>query len=183
VPTPLTITADRGFGNGARLSGVTVEGTPVTIEWDAGRPFVLSSGGGLVLDPVRIDLTPEGLRLNLADAIHGLVPGTYHLDTPVALGSSGVAEARESAVFAATESSRLELRGDAALLLGPDQPRHLLGPGRVHLEGTLELTDAGGTRTVASLDAAEGPFDLTLTPTAGGGWAITAQLGGELSAT
>jgi hypothetical protein len=183
LPTPLTVTADRGFGNGGRLSGVTVDGTPVTIEWDAGRPFVLSSGGALVVDPVRIDLTAEGLRLNLADGVHGLQPGTYHLDTPVALGSSGVAEARESVVFAATDASTFEPRGDAALFLGRDQPRRVVGPGRVHLEGALQLQDGAGTRSIGSLDAGEGAYDLTLTPAADGGWTVTALLGGEVTAT
>ena len=43
VPAPFTITADPGFGNGGRVAGVLVDGTPATIEWDAGRPFVISS--------------------------------------------------------------------------------------------------------------------------------------------
>jgi hypothetical protein len=181
ITTPLTVIADRGFGNGGRITGVLVDGTPATIEWDAGRPFVLSSGGAMVLDPVRMDLTPEGIRLNLADAVHLFTAGNYHLDTPVAVGTSGVAGARESVVFSATAESRFEARGDAALFLDAARPRHLLGPGVVHLEGTLEISDATGKRTVGRVDAAEGAFDVTLTPVAGGGWTVRALLGGELT--
>src|SRR4051794_13573280 len=62
-PTPLTVTSDRGFGNGGEINGVTVDGSPASIVWDGGRPFVLASGGGLVLDPVNADLAAEGIRL------------------------------------------------------------------------------------------------------------------------
>jgi len=183
VPTPLTVNAERGFGNGGEITGVKVDGSPAAIEWDAGRPFVLSSGGALVLDPVVADLVPEGVRLDLAPAVHTFSPGTYHLDTPVAVGSSGVAGARESVVFDATSSSTFEPRGDAALVLGPDKARHLLGPGVVHLEGSLELTDASGDRTVTRLDAAQGAFDLILTPAPGGGWTVDGLLAGDITAS
>ena len=182
VDSPFTITANRGFGNGGTITGVTVDGMVATVEWDAGRPFVISSGGALVVDPVRIDLTPEGIRLNLADGVHGFEPGTYHLDTPVAVGTSGVAMPRETLVFHATAESRFQPRGDAALFLDAQQVRHLVGPGVVHLEGTLELADASGTRAVASLDATEGPFEITLTPLDDGGWTIDARLGGGITA-
>jgi hypothetical protein len=182
IAAPFTITADRGFGNGGRITGVTVEGTAATIEWDAGRPFVISSGAALVLDPVRIDLAPEGrFRLNLADGVHAFEAGTYHLDTPVAVGSSGVASPRETVVFDATTASRFEPRGDAALFLDANRARQFLGPGTIHLEGTFELTDAAGTRAVTRVDGAEVPFDIVLTPVAGGGWTIDGRVGGKLT--
>ena len=183
VPAPFTITADRGFGNGGRLAGVTVDGAPATIEWDAGRPFVMSSGGALVLDPVPVDLVPEGLRVGLAHAVHGLTAGTYELDTPVAVGTSGVAGARESVAFEAAAGATFEGRGDAGLVLSPSQPRRFLGPGTIHLEGALELTSGTEKHTVTRLDAGEGAFDLILAPAPGGGWTVAAQLGGEITAT
>ena len=182
VTGPFTITADRGFGNGGTLTGVRVEGTPATIEWDAGTPFVISSGGALVVDPVRVDLTPEGIRLNLADGVHGFAPGTYNLDTPVAVGSSGVASPRESVVFDANGETRFELRGDAALFLQASQERKLRGPGVVHLEGVFEVRDGSGTRTAARLDVGEAPFEITLTPSGDGGWRLDARLAGEITA-
>ena len=182
VAVPFTVTADRGFGNGGRVTGVLVDGSPATIEWDAGRPFVLSSGVALVLDPIAMDVVPEGLRLDLAGAVHALLPGDYHLDTPVAVGTSGVASARESVDFEAIEGSAFEGRGDAAIVLPASQPRRVVGPGVAHLEGSLQLTDAAGTRTITRLDAAEGPFDLTLTPSPDGGWAVDGRLGGQVTA-
>jgi len=183
LATPFTVVSERGFGNGGELNGVKVEGTPASVVWDGGRPFVLSSGGAMVLDPVTVDLVPEGLRLALGDAVQGFTPGTYQLDTPVAVGTSGVAGARDSVTFDADDSSSFSARGDAAVVLPPDAARHLLGPGVVHLEGTLELTDAAGSRSATTLDAAAGAFDLTLSPTPGGGWSITAILQGETTTT
>jgi hypothetical protein len=177
------VVSDRGFGNGGEITGVTVEGTAKTIVWDGGRPFVLTSGGQLVLDPVPVDLTPEGLRLALSDAVHAFTPGTYQLDTPVAVGASGVAEARDAVTFESTADSRFEPRGDAALVLPASAPRRLVGPGTVHLEGTLELTDATGTRAVVTLDMATGAYDVALTPSPEGGWTVTATLQGETTAT
>lgn len=182
LAAPFTITAERGFGNGGTITAVRVEGTPATIEWDAGRPFVISSGRALLLDPVSMDLTPIGIRLNLADGVHGFAAGTYHLDTPVAVGSSGVASPRESVVFDADDDSRFELRGNAALFLQGSSVRRLRGPGTVHLEGTFELRDQTGTRSVTKVDVEDAPFELTLTPADGGGWRLEARLGGEITA-
>jgi hypothetical protein len=182
IDGPFTIFADRGFGNGGTLTGVRVDGTPATIEWDAGTPFVISSHGALVLDPVRMDLTPNGIRLNLADAVHGFAPGTYHLDTTVAVGSSGVARPRETVVFDADDSTRFELRGDAAIFLDPSRVRRLRGPGVVHLEGTFDLRDRSGTRAVTRVDVSEAPFEITLTPVAEGGWRLDGRLGGQIAA-
>lgn len=172
VPVPLTIVAEAGFGNGGELTGVLVDGAPSTVVWDGGRPFVLSVGGALVLDPVDVDLVPEGLRLLLGGGTHGLVAGSYHLDTPVAVGSEGIATPHDTVDFEATAESRFEARGNAALVLGPSSPRRLLGPGRVHLEGALERTDAAGTTTATSFDVDAAAFDLTFAPVTGGGWSV-----------
>ncbi|MEO7572823.1 MAG: hypothetical protein ABIX10_10330 [Acidimicrobiales bacterium] len=182
VATPLTIVSDRGFGNGGELAGVEVEGTGATVVWDGGRPFMLSSGGSMILDPVNLDLVTEGLRLALGGSVQAFTPGTYRLDTPVAVGTRGVAAARDSVTFDANDRSSFATRGDAALFLSPDAPRHLLGPGLVHLEGALEVVAADGSRRATILDAAAAAFDITLSPIPGGGWSITAILQGEVVA-
>jgi hypothetical protein len=101
----------------------------------------------------------------------------------VAVGSSGVAGARESVVFDATEGSTFEPRGNASLVLSPAKARRLLGPGVVHLEGTFALSDATGKRPATRLDAGEGAFDLLFTPATGGGWTVEGLLGGDVSAS
>lgn len=162
MPTPLTITSERGFGNGATLTRVGVDGTESSIVWDGGRPFVLAGDGGLIADPVVVDLVPEGLRFLLGGSTHRLVPGGYQLDTPVAIGTSGVATPRDSVAFTATDDTRLEGRGDAALVVGLSQPQRLRGPGRVEIEGALELTDATGVRSTSALVMDLAAFDLTV---------------------
>lgn len=176
VPTPLTLVSDRGFGNGAELTGVTVNGRPSVVVWDGGRPFVLSSGPGLVLDPLTVDLVPEGVRLGLGGGAHRLVPGPYRLDTPVAVGGEGIATSREAVDFVAGDSAQLEAKGDASLVLGPTGEVHLTGPGVVHLEGRFSINRAEGAQEATSLDLAEGPFDIVLSPVEGGGWLVSATL-------
>jgi hypothetical protein len=172
LPAPITVVSDRGFGNGGELTGVLVDGRPATVVWDGGRPFVLSSGAALVVEPGPVDLVPEGLRLLLGGGAHRLRPGSYRLDTPVAVGSTGIATPRDGVTFDATDGSLFEARGDAGVVLGPDAARRFTGPGAVHLEGALELTDAAGTRAATTLDAAAVAFELTFTPDGAGGWAV-----------
>lgn len=179
VPTPLTIVSDRGFGNGAELTDVVVGGDASTIVWDGGRPFVLSSGGALVVDPSTVDLVPDGLRLVLGGGVHRLTPGSYQLDTPVAVGRAGIASPRDAVAFDATEASLLAARGDAALTLSGEAARRFTGPGLVHLEGALELRDAGGTRAAPAFDLAQGAFELTFTPDGGGGWTVSGLIDGS----
>ncbi len=176
IPTPLTIESERGFGNGAELTGVLVEGRESAIVWDGGRPFVLSSGPGLSLEPVTVELTEEGLRLALGNGEHELEPGTYRLDTPVAVGRSGVATPMDSVTFEATEDTRLEARGDAALLLGATEGQRFVGPGFVHLEGELLIDQAEGVQPATSLDLSSNPFDLELTAFDDGRWSVSGTI-------
>ena len=165
-PTPLTVTAERGFGNGGRIAGVTVDGSPATIEWDAGRPFVLSSGGALVLDPVhrRADPRRAAPRPRRRGAhLRRPAPTTSTRRSPSA--PPAWPGARESVVFDAIDGLHVRApRRRGARPRPGASPGTCSGPGVVHLEGTLELTDASGTRAVTRLDAAEGAFDLILTP-------------------
>jgi hypothetical protein len=176
VPTPLTLVSGRGFGNGGELTGVLVDGAASAVVWDGGRPFVLSGGPGLVLDPLTVDLTPEGLRATLGGGVHALEPGDYRLDTPVAVGQAGVATPYDALDLVATPDAQLEASGDTALLLAPDGIWRFAGPGLVHLEGSLILTRPEGAQQAVSLDLTEGPFELELAPLEGGGWSVTGRI-------
>ncbi len=172
MPAPFTISSERGFGNGGELTSVEVDGQPSTIVWDGGTPFVLSSGGSLVLDPVALVLANGGLQAVLGQGNHALTPGTYQLDTSVAVGTEGVATPRDGVTFEAVDGTLFEARGDASILFGPDAPRRFIGPGEVLLAGTLDITDDDGTRTVGDLVAELAAFDLTFTPDGTGVWTV-----------
>lgn len=172
VSTPLTVMSDRGFGNGGQVTGVEIGDETSEIVWDGGRPFELSGAGGITIDPVTAELVPDGIRLVLGGATHRFVPGTYRLDTPVAVGTSGVATPRDSVSFDASDRTLLSAKGDASLLLDPKVSHQLRGPGRVHLEGVLELTDAAGTRSTTSLTVDRAAFELTFSPDGAGGWTV-----------
>ncbi len=162
---PLTIDApERGSGNGAEVRGILVDGKPATVVWDAGRPLQLKSGAALVLDPVTIDLAPTGLVLSLGGAVHGFAPGTYRIDTPVALGQSGLARPRDTVTFDADERSTMEVKGSPAILLPRVIALILRGPGRVTLTGDLRAITADGNRAVHAIELPSGPFEIELTP-------------------
>lgn len=180
VDTPLTVVSERGLGNGGELTGVSVNGKPSSIVWDGGRPFLLSSGPGLVLDPVEVDLIDGEIRCRLGGGAHSVGPGTYQLDTPVAVGGSGIATPRDAVAFVATRTSRFEAHGDAALVLAAGAPHTFTGPGLVHLEGDLRIDHAQGAQMVRTLDLRSGAFELTFAPTEGGGWTVSGQVDSEI---
>lgn len=176
TPTPLTLVSDRGFGNGGELTGVTVEGRDSAIVWDGGRPFVLSSGPGLVTDPATVDLVEGSLRVSLGGGAHALEPGTYRLDTPVAVGERGVATPRDTVTFVAGEHAQLEAHGDTALLLGAAEGQGFVGPGNVHLEGDLVVDQPEGSQRATSLDLADQKFELVLTAYEDGRWTVSGRV-------
>lgn len=182
VATPLTISSERGFGNGGELTSIVVDGEPSTIVWDGGRPLTLSSGGALRLDPVGLTLVPAGLKAVLGQSNHALTPGTYELDAPVAVGQAGIATPRDTVTFDAVDGSLFEARGDASLILGPEAPHRVVGPGKVLLTGTFEIVDADGTRSASSLGTEVVPFDLTFTPDGAGGWTVDGVVDGAVTA-
>ena len=102
-----------------------------------------------------------------------VLAGGYQLDTPVAVGGSGIATPRESVAFTAGAGARFEAHGDAALELPGDAQHSFTGPGLVHLEGRLEVTTENREQDATTLDLANGPYELTLSPTEGGGWTHT----------
>ena len=176
VPTPLTLESGRGFGNGGELTGVTVEGRASAIVWDGGRPFVLTSGPGLVPDPTTVDLVDGALRVSLGGGAHALEPGTYRLDTPVAVGAQGVATPRDSVTFVAGEEAQLEADGDTALVLATTEGQGFTGPGNVHLEGDLLVDQEEGVQEATSLDLQGQPFELVFTGFEGGRWTVSGRV-------
>ena len=179
VPTPFTIEADRGFGNGLDLTGVAVNGLPSVLVWDGGRPFEVASGGTLLLGLVTADLEGDGIRASLAGGDHHLSAGTYHVNTPVAVGSSGVATSVETVTFDADADTRLNATGNASVRLPPATYRMVVR-GALHLEGSFSVAGAASP-DVSRVDADGGVTELTLTATSDGGWTVSAAVGGQVT--
>jgi hypothetical protein len=146
------------------------------VVWDGGRPFVLSSGPGLVLDPATVDLGADGVRITLGGGVHALEPGGYRLDTPVAVGQAGVATPYDALDLTAGPAAQLEAFGDTALVLGPTGAWRFAGPGLVHLEGELLVDRPEGVQSATVLDLRAGPFELELAPVEGGGWSVIGRI-------
>jgi hypothetical protein len=180
LAAPFTMTATRGFGNGAQLPNVRVNGAISNVSWDAGRPFVLSSGPGVELDPSTVDLTPSGFRLLVGDTAASFLSGTYQLDTPVAVGGASTTPTEKDAVTFDVrdgDGAQLQPTGDANIVLAPSRGAvHLKGPGRVHLEGSFTVTVDGKRRSARSVDLRTGPYELVFTPASGGGWIVAGEV-------
>jgi hypothetical protein len=179
LPAPFTMTATRGFGNGAQLPNVRVNGAISNISWDGGRPFVLTAGPGVQLDPVNVDLTPDGFRLLLGDTASTFLPGTYQLDTPVAVGGASTTPVEKDRVTFTVrdgDGAQLQPTGDANVVLSRDGAVHLKGPGSVHLEGDVVVTVDGKKHSAKRLDLRVGPYDLVFTPASKGGWFVAGEV-------
>jgi hypothetical protein len=46
----------------------------------------------------------------------------------------------------------------------------------VHLVGDLVVTTEQGDQLASSLDLSNGPYELTLSPTEGGGWTVSGRV-------
>jgi hypothetical protein len=183
VATPLTLLSEeRGFNNGGELTGVTVSDRDSTIVWDGGRPFVVSSGPGLAVGAGDVELVPEGLRYTLGPGAHVFERGSYRLNTPVAVGSTGIATARDSVTFVAGPEARFAPTGHVSVVLGPTGPHRLIGAGFVRLEGELQIEDATGRRAVTELELAQVRSDLVFTPSPTGGWTVSGTVDADADA-
>jgi hypothetical protein len=177
LPLPVTIEAPvRGASNGADIKGIEVGGKPATIVWDAGRPLQLSGAGPLLLDPVTVELGPGGVVLAVGGTVVGFTEGEHRIDTPVAVGQSGLARPKDSVVFTATGQSTMALRGTSRVTVTTRVA--CTGPGLVGLAGQLTVVTASGSREVAKVDMPKGAFELTIAP-AQGGWRVDGLLQGK----
>jgi hypothetical protein len=172
---PVTIeAAARGASNGAEIAHVTVGDKPATIVWDAGRPLQLSGAGPLLLDPVTVELGPGGIVLGVGGTVVAFTPGEHRIDTPVAVGQSGLARPKDTVTFAATDGSTMALRGASTITLA--------GPGLVALAGQLTVITVSGSRQVSKVDLPAGSFELKLI-VGPAGYAVDALLQGPTTST
>jgi hypothetical protein len=183
LTTPLLITIPvRGQGS-AYIYNADVSGHPgETIYWYGGQPLsILGSGGALIPGRINVTVDPSGSTWYLDGAERKWVPAAYQVDTPVAVGSTGLANAEPSADFTAGSTTVLASHGDATLHR-PAMALHLTGPGAVQIQGRLKVRTRSGTTSASTLNLASGSdYVIDLTPVAGGGLAIQATLQGRTS--
>lgn len=168
VPTPLTVTAsERGSGNSATINGAQVNGEDAAIEWDAGTPFPLTASvGGIVLAGVLVHVDAGTVTVQLGGGTFPLLPGSYHLASPAAVSTNGLASPVTNVDFTAGPSTTVTFTGSETTTMG--LPLHLTGPGKVTLDGTFTVRTAQGSRPATHVELAGGPYDVKLAPGAGG---------------
>lgn len=175
IELPVTFTsAERGAGNGAEIGGVLVGEDVATIVWDAGRPLVISGGGSFAFDEISLVLVDGRLTAAVGGTRPSVLPGTFDIDTPVAVGRQGLAEPRDQVTFTvgATEAPTAEFRGDITIEL-PMAPLTITGPGSLTLEGSFSSVQPNGTEIdVRRVRVEPGDrFEISLAPFEGG-WIV-----------
>ena len=173
---PLSIPLDIEHG-GATIEGAIVDGKRTTIVWDGGRPFRLRGSGTIDLGPTHVELGVGALFWPI-DGIRVLSPGAYRIETPVAVGSGGLARPADTVSFTADEDTTIDTTGNATVVRGIG-PLHLEGPGSVKLDGTFTVTTREGSVTRHHLEFGPGSFivDLRADKT------FTATFNGHLTST
>jgi hypothetical protein len=175
LPVPLRFEA-AARSAGATIDGAIVDGQRSTVAWDGGRPLELAGQGGLDLGPTHVEFRPGGVTWPLDGAPRHLLPGSYRIDSPVAVGSAGLATPQDGVTFEADDQTTITTRGGIVVRTNPNAIR-LQGPGELHAEGDLAVRTADGTAPAAILDFGPGPYDVELVP-APAGWTVQATIRG-----
>lgn len=155
-----------------------VDGKATTAVWQGGRPFRLTgtSGAGIDVSPTTVTIDATGTARWPLDGEHRLLPGRYTIDSPVAVGSNGLAAPMDTVSFIADARTTIETHGGTSITT-PPRKLHLEGPGRLVLDGTFTVQDTTGSRPVTHIDFGAGPFVLDLD-----GTTLTGTLQGRVRA-
>ena len=181
IPTPFTINAvERGAVRNATAEAAIIDGQRKTIYWYAGQPLPVSgSGGALDLGPAHVDADVHGVTWSLTGT-SSLKPGHYRFGSSVAVGSAGLATPEDNGVDFTADDHTVLTATDGVIIHFDAPALKVDGPGTLHMTGTFTLRTASGTKTATTLTMASGPFQVTLTPAAGG-VAVTATLQGAVT--
>lgn len=172
LPLPLTLTVMRGGGTKAEFSGGTVGGKKAAVTWDGGRPLRLTGPGSIDLNgPVDLELTGKGASYALDGQSRLLTPATYAFGATVAViptnGTLGAPKDGARLEVSPGVPASLLTNGGVRVATAP-APLALRGPGRLVLEGALQITTRDGARQAAKLTYGPGAFELDLVPDGGG---------------
>jgi len=179
---PITVTIPNRGQGALNIDGVVIMGHPgATVAWDGGQPLPIAGSGALQLGPATMDAGPAGITWHLDGTPRYFIPGSYTADSPVAVGTGGLALALDQVAFIVPAGSQgqLESDGDAQVRLSP-QTVSVTGPGLVQLLGSMLVTTAAGTRMVANLHSGSGAFSLSFAPVTGG-YAVHGVIDGPLT--
>ena len=154
IATPFTIAAvERGTGK-ASIQNVLVDGKRTSIAWGGGTPLPITGDGGTV------DLSGSKV---------------------VAVGLGGLATPRDSVEFTADAQTVIASQGGVVVKVPPANIE-VTGPGKVTVNGQLQVRDSKTTKPATSVQFGEGPYKVTLTP-AGGRFDLDAVLQGPLTSS
>jgi hypothetical protein len=178
VHTPFTINAvERGARNHATIEGALIGGKRKTIYWDAGTPMPISGSGALDLGPAHVDVGPTGVTWTLGGAARSFAPGRYHVGSPVAIGTGGLATPSDAgADFTADDHTVLTTTAGVVLHVAAGGVE-LDGPGSLKMAGTFTVRTNAGPRNATSIAFGPGPFRVVFKP-GPGGLEVTATLQG-----
>ena len=165
IDTPFVVTTPARGQGGATLTDVEVDGQLTDVVWDAGQPFDLRGDGGIIPQAMNLFAAPAAITIGFPDErVNEIVPGSYGLETPVAIGRGGLARPQNAVAFEATAESTLVFRGGASTSI-PPRELSLEAGGRVVVEGTLRVRRPDGTTAdVAGVELVEGAYRVNATP-------------------
>lgn len=186
IETPLVVTVpEPGAGAGATLFDVEVDGLLSEVVWDGGRPFDLEGVGGIVPGSLNLFAAPTSITVGFVDGVaNQFVPGSYGLETPIAVGRDGLAQAQGAVAFRATVESTVVFRGGARTSMLPRELQ-LEASGRVLIEGELEVRRADGVSASATIvELPAGAYRVEATPRRDAtGYDVTILLQGDITVT
>jgi hypothetical protein len=154
VGAPLAMPIELETGT-ATIEGALVDGQRSTIAWDGGRPFRLSGTGALDLGPTGVDLDAGAVSWHI-DGLRIFTGGDYHLDTPVAVGTGGLAHPADAVDFTAGDDTTIETPSGTVVARG--LPVHLEGPGTFEAQGRFTIRTRDGSVEARRLTFGPGPF-------------------------
>jgi hypothetical protein len=168
---PFTISVPTRGQGGASITGVQIAGRSVAISWYAGQPLPVSGSGTLNLAGAPVTVNSSGITWSLDGAARQLTPGRFFLGAPVAVGSAGLAQSFDTVNLVAGPTASIETTGGATAHL-PPTTIHLVGPGRLTMQGHFTVRSTKGARTVSTVTLGAPPlnysYSIDLVPTADG---------------
>jgi hypothetical protein len=181
IPTPFTINAvERGAQRNATVEAAIINGARKTIYWYAGQPLPVSgSGGALDLGPAHVDANVHGVTWSLTGT-SSFKPGHYRFGTSVAVGSAGLATPEDNGIDFTADDHTVFTATDGVDIHFDSPDLKVDGPGTLRMTGNFTLRTAAGTQAATTLAMASGPFEVRLTPAAGG-VSVTATLQGAVT--